>query len=217
MRLGNGPRGHSRDARAQGECRHRHRCRELLGQSQHVRVDEARLDGLEGPGPRDRSLADHRRGSDGGDPRAARERSASATSSARIAPGYKADHRPARPALRELDAGQQPGQPAGPYRGRQRRALGHGRRQDGGREPPRSSAPTWRRWPARSRRRAPGSPRSTRPNRALYDRLEPVVNGFCPGLARMPYHIDRFGGGTHTHSAASYVARWTRACILLFE
>ncbi len=40
-------------------------------------------------------------------------------------------------------------------------------------------------------------------NKALYDRVERVVNSFCPGLARMPYHIDRFGGGHHDHQHVS--------------
>ncbi len=30
-------------------------------------------------------------------------------------------------------------------------------------------------------------------NRRLYDALEPVVGSHCPGLARAPYHIDRYG------------------------
>ena len=33
--------------------------------------------------------------------------------------------------------------------------------------------------------------------KALYDKLEKVVNTFCPGLAKQPLHIDRFGGGHH--------------------
>ena len=32
------------------------------------------------------------------------------------------------------------------------------------------------------------------PARALYERLAPVVGRFCPGLAHMPYHIDRYVG-----------------------
>jgi guanine deaminase len=32
-----------------------------------------------------------------------------------------------------------------------------------------------------------------------------VVNTFCPGLAKMPYHIDRWGGGHHGHEHAAYV------------
>ena len=32
------------------------------------------------------------------------------------------------------------------------------------------------------------------PARALYERLAPVVNRYCPGLAHMPYHIDRYAG-----------------------
>ena len=30
-------------------------------------------------------------------------------------------------------------------------------------------------------------------NRRLYEALEPVVGSYCPGLARTPYHIDRYG------------------------
>jgi 5-methylthioadenosine/S-adenosylhomocysteine deaminase len=30
-------------------------------------------------------------------------------------------------------------------------------------------------------------------NRKLYAALEPVVGSFCPGLARMPYHVHRYG------------------------
>lgn len=36
-------------------------------------------------------------------------------------------------------------------------------------------------------------------NRRLYDRLEGLVNSYCPGLARTPYRIDRFAAG-HDHS-----------------
>lgn len=35
------------------------------------------------------------------------------------------------------------------------------------------------------------------PAKALYDQLEKVVGTFCPGLAKQPLHIDRFGGGHH--------------------
>ena len=30
-------------------------------------------------------------------------------------------------------------------------------------------------------------------NRRLYEALEPVVGSYCPGLARMPYHVHRYG------------------------
>jgi guanine deaminase len=33
----------------------------------------------------------------------------------------------------------------------------------------------------------------------LYQRLETVVGTFCPGLARTPLHIDRYGAGHHAH------------------
>lgn len=36
-----------------------------------------------------------------------------------------------------------------------------------------------------------------KPAKVLYDRLEKVVNTFCPGLAKQPLHIDRFAGGHH--------------------
>jgi guanine deaminase len=39
--------------------------------------------------------------------------------------------------------------------------------------------------------------RGRKPAKALYDKLEKVVNTFCPGLAKQPLHIDRFGGGHH--------------------
>lgn len=39
--------------------------------------------------------------------------------------------------------------------------------------------------------------RGRRPAKALYDKLEKVVNTFCPGLAKQPLHIDRFGGSHH--------------------
>ena len=41
--------------------------------------------------------------------------------------------------------------------------------------------------------------RANRGNHGLYDRLEGIVNRFCPGLARTPYHIDRYAGGHHVH------------------
>ena len=29
--------------------------------------------------------------------------------------------------------------------------------------------------------------------RRLYDALEPIVGSYCPGLARTPYHVHRYG------------------------
>ena len=37
---------------------------------------------------------------------------------------------------------------------------------------------------------------ANRDNRALAARLEPIVARFCPGLARVPYHINRYGAPT---------------------
>ena len=48
---------------------------------------------------------------------------------------------------------------------------------------------------------------ATRPNKRLFEQVEQVVNTFCPGLAKMPYHVDRFGGGHHGHDHAAYVGR----------
>ena len=37
------------------------------------------------------------------------------------------------------------------------------------------------------------------PAKKLYDRLEKVVGTFCPGLAKAPLHIHRFGASHHHH------------------
>jgi hypothetical protein len=34
--------------------------------------------------------------------------------------------------------------------------------------------------------------RLNRDNRSLYERLEPIVGSFCPGLAKAPLHINRY-------------------------
>jgi guanine deaminase len=47
---------------------------------------------------------------------------------------------------------------------------------------------------------------ATLPNKQLFERVEQVVNSFCPGLAKMPYHIDRFGGGHHGHDHRAWLA-----------
>jgi guanine deaminase len=47
---------------------------------------------------------------------------------------------------------------------------------------------------------------ATLPNKQLYDRVEHVINTFCPGLAKMPYHVDRYGGGHHGHDHGAYVS-----------
>ena len=36
-------------------------------------------------------------------------------------------------------------------------------------------------------------------NKVLFERLQGLVNAFCPGLAKTPYHIDHFAGGHHAH------------------
>ena len=45
---------------------------------------------------------------------------------------------------------------------------------------------------------------ATVPSKQLFEKVEHVVNSFCPGLAKMPYHVDRFGGGHHGHEHAAY-------------
>ena len=36
-------------------------------------------------------------------------------------------------------------------------------------------------------------------NKRLFERLRGLVDAFCPGLAKIPYHIDRFAGSHHAH------------------
>ena len=36
-------------------------------------------------------------------------------------------------------------------------------------------------------------------NKQLFERLQGLINMYRPGLARTPYHIDRFAGGHHAH------------------
>jgi hypothetical protein len=67
---------------------------------------------------------------------------------------------------------------------------------DGGRGPP----PVGSIWPpgeSGGRARAPGAANAG--NKALFERLQGLVNAFCPGLAKTPYHIDRFAGDHHAH------------------
>ena len=37
------------------------------------------------------------------------------------------------------------------------------------------------------------------PNKVLFAKLEGLVNAFCPGLAKTPYHINHYAGGNHAH------------------
>ena len=52
-------------------------------------------------------------------------------------------------------------------------------------------------------RKAEKSPKrlekTNKPARALYDKLEKIVGTFCPGLAKQPLHIDRFGGAHYQY------------------
>jgi len=38
-------------------------------------------------------------------------------------------------------------------------------------------------------------------NRRLYDALEPIVGSYCPGLARMPYHVHATERGRNSYLA----------------
>ena len=76
MRLGNGLADVRGMLRRRGQCRHRHRRRQLLGQPEHVRGDAACLVRLEGPGPGRRALDHHRRRCCAPPPKAAPARSA---------------------------------------------------------------------------------------------------------------------------------------------
>ena len=40
---------------------------------------------------------------------------------------------------------------------------------------------------------------ANKPMKALYDKLETVVSSYCPGLAKAPLHIHRFGASHHHH------------------
>lgn len=42
--------------------------------------------------------------------------------------------------------------------------------------------------------------KTNKPARALYGKLEKIVGTFCPGLAKQPLHIDRFGGAHYHYS-----------------
>ena len=45
--------------------------------------------------------------------------------------------------------------------------------------------------------------RLNRENKTLYERLEPIVGSFCPGLAKTPYHINRYGAWPQAAGAVS--------------
>ena len=38
-----------------------------------------------------------------------------------------------------------------------------------------------------------------RERKALFPHLAKVVNSYCPGMAREPYHSHRYGAPLHTH------------------
>ena len=117
----------------------------------------------------------------------------------RIAKGYKAD-------LVFLDLAhinwiplQRPHQPARAHRGRQRRAFRHGRRPDGGRKPQARRPSISPRSPRRPRPRASASPPPTPATRPCSSACKASSTPSAPGLAKTPYHIDRFAGAHHAH------------------
>jgi 5-methylthioadenosine/S-adenosylhomocysteine deaminase len=38
----------------------------------------------------------------------------------------------------------------------------------------------------------------------LYQQMEKIVGTFCPGLAKAPLHIHRYGASHHAHSLHDY-------------
>jgi guanine deaminase len=46
-----------------------------------------------------------------------------------------------------------------------------------------------------------------RSSKSLYFKLEKIVGTFCPGLAKQPLHIDRFGGGHYRYGHHCTVCR----------
>jgi len=57
----------------------------------------------------------------------------------------------------------------------------------------------WPRWQRTSRQREPVSKPLTGSAKALFPHLAKVVNSYCPGMAREPYHSHRYGAPLHTH------------------
>ncbi len=110
---------HARHAGAAGQCRHRHRRRQLLGQSEHVRGDAARLVQLQGPGSGCRAL-DHHRGGVARGHRGQRPRTRPGKADRQDRAGLQGRHRLPRPAPHQLDPDQRSGERAGPHRGRYR-------------------------------------------------------------------------------------------------
>ena len=111
--------------------------------------------------------------------------------------GLQGRHRVPRPGAHQLDPVQRSDQPDRAHGRRRGRSFGDDRRSH---DPGRPQAAERRHGSARTarpRRRASGWRSGRKPAKALYDKLEKVVNTFCPGLAKQPLHIDRFGGGHH--------------------
>ena len=199
MLLGNGIAGGQGDAGAQAQCRHRHRRRHLLRQSEHVRVDARRLLRLEGARGRTptRWLATEEilEAATAGSARAL----GFGDQIGRIAKGYKAD-------LVFLDLThinwmplQRSDQPARAYRGRQRACISvmvGGRMVVENRTPVGVDLASLAKKAEAARERLAAANAG---NKQLFERLQGLVNAFCPGLAKTPYHIDRFAGGHHAH------------------
>ena len=122
MRLGNGLADVRGMLTRQSQCRRRHRRRQLLGQSEHVRGDAARLVRLQGPGAGRAELAHHR----GDAARRHRRQRPCARPGKADRPdraGLQGRHRVPRPAPHQLDPDQRSGERAGPHRGRHRPSI----------------------------------------------------------------------------------------------
>ena len=179
------------DARTAGQSRDRHRRSELRRQSEHVRGDAAGLLRLQGAGAGLAALADDPRGGAGGN-RGQRPRLGLGDRIGRLAPGYKADivmldldhpnWLPFNDPVNQLVHTEDGTAVASVMIGG--RLVVDNRRVvtvDLDRLRDRVAA-------ARERLAAANAD-----NRRLYEALEPVVGSYCPGLARTPYHIHRYG------------------------
>ena len=162
-------------------------------------VDARRLLWLEGPRTRHRALAGHRGDPDGCN-RRQRPSARSRGSVGQDRQGLQGRSRLHRPHPRQLASSERSDQSTRPHRRWDWGAFRHGGWQDGGGK----STTSRRRFLSLARRAEAARERLVKANagsKHLFQQLEGLVNAFCPGLAKTPYHIDRFAGGRHVHYA----------------
>ena len=112
--------------------------------------------------------------------------------------GLQGRSRLPRPHPHQLDPLQRPHQPAGPHRGR----TGVHSVMVGGRMVVENRKPVGVDLQALAKKAEAARQRLgeiNAPNKALFAKLEGLVNAFCPGLAKTPYHINHYAGGNHAH------------------